>query len=160
MSDDLDIKPPAVTRNLMGVVCAMLDSFGYNYLELDDATIHLAVGNPRGTYQIYFTATDATDFVRIICQFGSRIPVDRRSSVAEALNRINWKTGIGSFEMDMSDGELRYRIGMDVEAGLFSEKMADNMLGFSLHMMEKYHEPLMRIAFGDADPETAIVEVP
>ena len=53
-----------------------------------------------------------------------------------------------------------FRIGADVEDGLLSEKMVDNMLGATLLTMEKFHEPLMRIAFGDADPETAIVDVP
>lgn len=160
MADDPILEPPSHTRNLMSVVCAMLEEFGYTYHDLDESTVQLAIGTPHGIYQFYFTAADKTSFIRVIGHYGSRVPVDRRAAIAEALVRINWRTGIGSFDLDLSDGDVRYRIGMDVEDGLMSQKMADNMLGFSIHMLEKYHEPLMRIAFGDADPETAIVEVP
>lgn len=160
MSDDTSLEPPVLTRNLMSVVCAMLEGYGYTYSEPDALTTQLAIGTSHGIHQVYFTANDQTDFVRITCHCGSYIPVDRRAAVAEALTRINWRNAIGSFDMDFADGEVRFRIGLDVEDGMFSRKMADNMLGFSLHMMERYHEPLMRIAFGDADPETALVAVP
>lgn len=144
----------------MTVVCAMLEGYGYTYQELDATSIQLAIGNAHGIYQVFFTAADASDFIRVTGHFGSRVPADRRAAVAEAITRINWRTGIGGFDMDFSDGDVRYRIGMDVENGLLSEKMADNMLVFCINMMDKYHDPLMRIAFGDADPETAIVPVP
>jgi hypothetical protein len=158
MADDPMLEPH--TRNLMAVVRAMLEGNGYTATEMDATTVQLAIGNQHGIYQVYFTATDANDLVRVVSHYGSRVPVDRRAAVGEALTRINWRTSIGSFDMDLSDGDVRFRIGMDVEEGLLSQKMANNMLGFAMHMMERYHEPLMRIAFGDADPETAVVDVP
>lgn len=160
MPDELNANPVPATRNLLGVACAMLDGYGYSYHEVDPTTVQLSIGNPHGIYLTYITANDETDFVRVICHYGTRIPVDRRTAVMEALTRINWRMGIGSFDMDLTDGEVRFRVGTDVEDGLLSEKMVDNMLGFSLHSMDRFHEALMRVAFGDADPETAIVEVP
>jgi hypothetical protein len=80
--------------------------------------------------------------------------------VAELLTRINWQMSIGSYEMDFADGEVRYRIGMDLEGGWMTEKMADNMLGYAINALDRRHDAVMRVAFGDADPETAIVEVP
>lgn len=160
MADDPILEPPPHTRHLLDIACAMLDGHGYTYQQVDPNTVFLALANPHGVYQIYITADDEKDFVRVICQYGSRVPIDRRVAVAEALTRINWQRAIGGFDMDFSDGEVRFRVGIDVEGGLLSAQMVDNMVGFSLHTMDKYHDALMRIAFGDADPETAIVEVP
>lgn len=160
MTDDKSLDEVPITRNLMAVACAMLDGYGYTYLEVDPTTVQLSIGRQHGIYLTYITANDESDFVRVICHYGAKVPVDRRAAVMEAITRINWRHGIGGFDMDLSDGEVRFRIGMDVENGLLSEKMVDNMLGFSLYSMDRYHESLMRIAFGDADPETAIVEVP
>lgn len=81
-------------------------------------------------------------------------------AIAEALARINAQSVIGSFDLDFADGELRFRTSIDVEDGLLSEKMVDNMLGFSMTALERYHDPLMRVAFGDVEPELALVELP
>ncbi len=44
-----------------------------------------------------------------------RIPVDRRSAMAEFLIRANYGLVIGNFEMDYDDGEVRYKTSLDVE---------------------------------------------
>lgn len=80
---------------------------------------------------------------------------DRRGAVAHQC-----ADPLGNFELDFADGELRFRASLDVEEGLLSEKMVGNMLGFSMHSMERFHDALMRIAFGDGDPELSLVELP
>lgn len=160
MPDDTSTEPPVITRNLLTIVCRTLEERGQPYTELNAHTVQLAIGEQRGIYTVYITADDARDYVRVLCYLGSRVPVDRRGAVAEALTRINYVTRIGSFAMDFADGEVLFGVSVDVEDGLLSAKMVDNMIGVALWNMERYHEPLMRIAFGDADPETALVEVP
>lgn len=145
---------------LMSVVCAMLDEYEYSYQKLDDTRLHLTSRNEHGVYSLLFNANDETDLVRLSGGYGSNVPVHRRLAVAEALTRINYRLGIGNFDLDFSDGELRFRIAVDVEDGRLSIKMADNMLGFTLHTMERFHDSIMRVAFGNADPEGTIAEVP
>src|SRR5579884_4552646 len=42
-------------------------------------------------------------------------PVYRRAEVCEALTRANYGLWMGAFEMDLNDGEIRFRIGLPVE---------------------------------------------
>ena len=108
---------------------------------------------------MFFSVSDELDFVRISATYGSNIPPNRRVAIAEAASRINCRVAWGSFDLDFNDGELRFRIGMDVEDGVLSEKMVANMLGFATKTMELYHLPLMRVAFSEVDPEVALSDL-
>jgi len=78
---------------------------------------------------------------------------------AEAITRINYQVGFGALEMDFSDGELRHAVAIDVEEGVLSPKMVDNMLGCAFVTMDRYHDAIMRVAFGQVDPVVALAEM-
>lgn len=160
MNEDLDEMEAVHTHALMDTVRSLLDGHGYMYQLLDVHTLHCALRNAHGLYTFYFTADDSRDFLRLIGSYGPYVPADRRPAIAEALTRINARIPLGNFELDFSDGEVRFRASLDVEEGLLSEKMVDNMLGFTMGAMERFHDALMRIAFGDGDPELSLVELP
>ena len=46
-----------------------------------------------------------------------RVAEEQRQIVAELLARINYGLNIGNFELDMTDGEIRYKTSIDVEGG-------------------------------------------
>jgi hypothetical protein len=160
MDEELDDTGAVDVDALMDTVRSMLDGHGYAYQLLDAHTLHLPLRNTRGLYTFYFTADESCDFVRVLGSYGPYVPADRRQAIAEAITRINRRSAIGNFDLDFADGEMRFRASLDVEGGLLSEKMVDNMLGFSMTAMERFHDPLMRVAFGDVDPELALVELP
>jgi hypothetical protein len=160
MDEELDDTEAVYADALMDTVRSLLDGHGYAYQLLDAHTLHVALRNTHGLYTFYFTADDSRDFLRLLGSYGPYVPVDRRQAVAEALSRINARTVIGNFELDFEDGEIRFRASVDVEEGILSEKMVGNMLAFTMNAMERFHDALMRIAFGDVDPELALVELP
>lgn len=143
-------------RPLMEAVRAMLDHFGYRYQEAGDDNIALSIRGPKGLHSFFITAADARDYVRVIGSYGPAVPLERRGAVAEAISRANLSLGYGAFELDFSDGELRYRISVDMEGGLFAEKMADTMLGCSIHTLNRYSDAFYKVAFAEMEPEQAI----
>ena len=155
-----DTRPEAgepVAARIMSVVHQALDEHGYRYLPLPSGAITLSIRDARGTYTMYVVADEALAWLRVLLSFGSRVPASRRSDVAEAIARINYELYHGGFDLDFADGELRYRQTIDVEDGLLSTTMVDNIIGYALHATEKYHVPLMQVAFGDVDPQIALV---
>ena len=111
-------------------------------------------------HTMFFTARDAIDIVRLFCGPGTNVPVGRRAAVAEALARINMRLWIGNFELDFADGEVRFRVSMDVEQGLLSEKMVDNMMRCAFSTMERFHDAIMKVALGNVLAADAVGEVP
>jgi hypothetical protein len=149
----------ANNATLIASVRAMLDARSYAYHVVDALSLTLSFNHAHGAYVLYFTTNDDTDLIGLMATYGSRVPESRRVQVAEALSCINVLLWLGSFELDFADGELRFRIGIDVEGGQLSETMLSNMLGAALHSMDRYHVALMRIAFGEVDPAVALPEV-
>lgn len=143
---------------LLGVIAGMLETEGYRHSVVSARRITLSMAAEHGVYNFFFVTDDDRDFVGIVGNCGAYVPAERRDAVAVAIARINSTLSIGGFQLQFSDGELQYRIGMDVEDGTMSRKMADNMLSCCLFTMDAWQPVLMRIAFGDLDPDQVLEE--
>ncbi len=85
-----------------------------------------------------------------------RVPEEVRPAVAEYITRANYGLRIGNFEMDYSDGEVRYKSGVDFEG----EPLSKNLIKFSIYpvvqTMDHYMPGLMQVTFGSKTPVEAI----
>jgi hypothetical protein len=142
--------------DLMGTVRSMLDANTYRYQQTSPETLMFTIRNEHATYNLFFAVQVKKSLVQLMSNYGSNAPADRRGAVAEALSRINTVLGLGSFELDFADGDIRFRVACDVEGGLFSEKMASNMLSCTMYCMERFHDALMRVMFAGAEPADAL----
>jgi len=88
----------------------------------------------------------------------ARIPAKRRSSVCEFLTRLNWDLPFGSFQMDLSDGEVIYQSAIDVEDGVLSTTMVGNMVSDAIRAVDKNFPGLMAVTFAGILPADAIVD--
>ncbi|MEO8564224.1 MAG: YbjN domain-containing protein [bacterium] len=141
---------------LASIIRAALDRQQLRYRVVDDHMFDLSITNETGTYPFLIIGNDTTDLVRVQGSLGTRIPEERRLAIAEAIARINLRLVIGNFDLDFADGEVRFRTSMDVEDGVLSTTMVDNMIAFSLFTLDQYHHALMRIALTDVDPAIEI----
>lgn len=142
---------------LLGVVRSALDRRGINYQQTGRAVLHLVLQRQSASYLLLFTADAKRDFLTLVASYGSKVPAARRVEMAKATSFINKRIGVGNLELDFADGEVRLRVRMDVEGGILTERMVDNLLGDAMHAMERFHQPIMQVAFGGVDPEIAIM---
>ncbi len=82
-------------------------------------------------------------------------PDDRKAAVAEYITRANYGLPLGNFEMDYSDGEVRYKTGIDVEGGDISPHLIHNVFYANASTTGKYI-PGLRTVFEGADPAEAV----
>ena len=103
---------------------------------------------------------DRASQVLIFLSCPSNVPENKRNLVAEFLTRANYGLILGNFEMDYSDGQVRYK-----SAYLYSEVFHQADLIFSRNfiaassMMDKYFPGIMAIIFGRISPQDAISQV-
>ena len=143
------------TGKLMTIVTEALDERETRYVKLDDESLMFRLQGAHATYDVLFVADDELEQVGCLTIFATRVPVDRRHAMAELITRANYGMRIGNFEMDFTDGELRFRTGTDVEGGLLGAEMVHNMIGVGLSMNDRHHDAFMRVMYGDADPHDA-----
>jgi hypothetical protein len=139
-----------------------------NFLEEDDWPYNLVEG--RSVYKTAFEGkngqftcyaqerTDQEQFV-FYSIFPVRTPEDRTDVVAEFITRANYGMIIGNFELDYTDGEIRYKTSVDVEDYTFEEPLVRHLIYANVLTMDRYFPGLMRVLYAGIDPVTAIEEV-
>ena len=73
--------------------------------------------------------------------------------------RINYGLTIGTFEMDFSDGEIRYRTGVDVTGGELAPEMLGSLIAATVGTVDRYHPAIMSFLWNDMTPEDAVAMI-
>jgi len=81
------------------------------------------------------TYNNANDIICIYSIMPRKAPNARLAQVAEYLTRANYGLLVGNFELDLSDGEIRYKVSIDAEdisevAGAMRNMMRANLRTF------------------------------
>ena len=88
-----------------------------------------------------------------------RAPEKKRPTVAEFITRANYGMVIGNFELDYSDGEIRFKSSLDVEDSELTEPMVRSAVYWAVVMMDKYLPGLLQVIGGDIRPVDAIDDI-
>ena len=86
-------------------------------------------------------------------------PPEKRSAVSEYITRANYGLMIGNFELDYSDGEIRYKTSVDVEDSSYSPELFRNMVYANVLTMDRYIPGILAIIHGDRSAEEALTKV-
>jgi len=116
----------------------------------------LSVKHSAGDDQWVFVGTVDEDS-RIITLF-SRAPMacpdDRRGAMCELLVRLNFGMTHGAFDMDIDDGEIRYRTGADMAGYELTPGLVQNLTNYNLATMATYL-PVLRAVIAGTSPADA-----
>jgi hypothetical protein len=88
-----------------------------------------------------------------------RVPDEIRPAVAEFITRANYGMRIGNFEMDYSDGEVRYKAGLDFESETLTPNLIQHTIYPAVLTMDRYLPGLMSVIYGGRTPFEAIEEI-
>lgn len=113
----------------------------------------------NAVFQLVAQANEQTERLNVYSVLDIRIPADKRQAIAEYLTRANYGLNIGNFELDFSDGEVRYKTSIDVEGGQLTSKMIKNLVYVNVLMMDKYQPGIMAVVYGGKSPADAVAEV-
>lgn len=88
-----------------------------------------------------------------------KVPEQVRVAAAEYLMRANYGLRIGNFELDFSDGEVRYKSSLDFEGDQLTPQLIKNAIYPPVRNMDDYFPGLMKVIFGQMSPVEAIAEI-
>lgn len=86
-------------------------------------------------------------------------PEAKRLAIAETLTRANYGLLIGNFELDFSDGEIRYKTALDAEGTTLTTLAIKNLAYANVLTMNRYLPAIMTVLYGDVAPAEAIAKV-
>jgi hypothetical protein len=123
-----------------------------------DATVALPVVGANGDWTMFVNRRDTEQQVMVHGVFARRVPVRRRKEIAMLLTRANFGLVIGNFELDLDDGELRYKTSIDVEDAELTEALLDHLVLANVATMDRYL-PAIEAVIAGARADDAIREV-
>jgi hypothetical protein len=127
--------------------------------EDDKNLIRCGVKAENASYRIVLQEKPELDILLLYVFNQNNIVEDKRMTIAEFLTRANYGLNTGNFEFDMSDGELRYKVSVDVEGAQLTSVMVKNMISAGVSTMDRYYPGIMAISFAEASAEEAIKKI-
>ena len=82
-----------------------------------------------------------------------------RHKAAELVTRANYGLSIGNFELDMDDGELRFKVNCQIPPGGMSPHNVGLALDAALGTLAHYHTAFVRCLYDGLTPQEAIDEL-
>lgn len=81
-----------------------------------------------------------------------QIVYSARAAVTELITRINYGLSWGCFEMDMDDGELRFRVGLHYEGILIDRALVNNAIHQAFSMLVFYQNAISMLLYDNLSP--------
>jgi len=108
-----------------------------------------------GSWTVFFEIRDQDQQLIVNSLVPVWVPVERRTDAAMYIARANYGLAIGNFEIDLDEGEVRFRTSVDVEGAQISDPVVDHLFLANIMAVEQYLDGLQSVIEG-ADPSAAI----
>lgn len=135
-----------------------LDNDNWNYEYRDDRNMlvmGVTIKSKLQSVKLYMIFNENGYTSTAICSM--KADENCRNAVMEYITRANYGLRNGAFEMDVRDGEVRYRSYVPYrEMASLPEGIIKESVGVPVLMFERYGDGLAALMFGFSDPETEI----
>lgn len=123
----------------------VLDKSEWQWELVDEAVWRLPVTDEDGSEDSFngvLAAYPDVETVVVWAVFPYQMPKERRDEVARYLIGVNYEIAVGAFEMDLSDGEVRFRVGMPIGDLPFDNDALRRLLESCFHGMAEHYRAL------------------
>lgn len=152
--------PGELRLPLMSAIIEVLRSRDIDWAETgDDEVIEAEISGDSGSWTCFFVAREDAQRVSVYSQAPWYAPEQVRAALGELLTRINYGLSLGNFEMDFSDGEIRFKTSADFSGGGQNIDLIGNLLGPNFAAMDTYLPALEAVRDGRQSPVDALASV-
>ncbi|TWU10414.1 YbjN domain-containing protein [Allorhodopirellula heiligendammensis] len=132
---------------------------------LDRGTIVYDQDDERGLFRMLFEGKHGDlrvamiideSMLQVFTHPANKIPASHRQLITEAITRANYGLKLGSFEMDLEDGELRYQTALPLGEDFPEDDVIDHVLYVGGAMIDRYMPAFLSIIYGNEDVKLAI----
>ena len=138
-------------KKIKEVVRSFFQETDWNYEELNEEIFRSGIKGAESDFDLIFHCEEERQTLLLIGMKTNLIPEPFRPQAAELLTRANYILNLGSYGMDFSDGEFRFRTGLDVEDGDLSITMVRNVTLITVQMFDQMYPCLMNLVYGNGD---------
>ncbi len=136
------------------------DDMGLNFaLEEENNRIRFSMDTDAMKEVRFMAYKENPNTMLFLTYLPMKINEDKRAEISEFLTRANYGLHVGNFEMDMEDGEVRYKTtGVTDEDTMPSLDVIRRLTYIGFSMFDRYVPSLLAIAYGEKTALEAIEE--
>ncbi len=141
---------------LFHTLCHTLDDEGWDY-EYDEKNelIRFRVHGVNTDFNVFLIVDEEQESLLCNTYITQKISKNKRADVCEFMNRVNYELDNGNLEMDMDDGEIRYRTFLDLSDTAPSKEQILNLIWNGPQCFDTYFSGLMKMIYNNFTPEEA-----
>ena len=109
------------------------------------------VAGDNGEWMLVAQVDDASSAVVVYAIARTLVPASRRADVAMLLTRVNHGLRLGNFELDLDDGELRFKASVPLPGSPLAPDVADALLMIASSAID-HHLPAIEAVIDGLDP--------
>jgi hypothetical protein len=149
MSQEYDRKKAA---EIFATLCSMLDNIGWSYEKIEEKLmIKSGVKGDDLPIEFAVMVRPRNEVVQLLSAMPFHMPEDKRVEGALAVCAANFGIIDGSFDYDLSDGQILFRLTSSYRDSLLSEELFKYMIMVSAGTIDKYNDRFFMLAKGMID---------
>ena len=121
-------------------------------------SMRLSIQGKNAEWVCLVRVFEHTERVLVYSILPAQVPDAIRSDLALMLTQINYGLIVGNFELDVQDGEIRYKTSIDVEGIILNSTVVRNLLYGNFFSMDLYYQALMTAIDGNPDMQQLIYQ--
>lgn len=157
-----------MSRDLLDEVMSLLDTEGLQpastHIHTDDGShaeaihsLQMAIQGKHGSWQCMIRVFSQTQRIVVYSLLPDVVPDSERLRLAQMLSRINYGLVLGNFELDLDDGEVRYKTSLDAEDMTLNLTILRNLVYGNFFGMDLYIRALQTALQNPEDPVEALI---
>lgn len=146
MAEEVNMKK---AKEVFNTLVKMLDTRDWKYEKHEDELlIKSGVRGDDLPVEFVVVVRPKNEVVQFISSMPFRMPEDKRVDGAIAVCAANYGLIDGSFDYDLSDGEIRFRLTSSYRESTLSEDLFEYMILVSASTVDQYNDKFFMIAKG------------
>ena len=146
-------------QSMMDIVLQFFQEEQWNYQKVEGKpVIRAGFRGEHGTWVCFIRVEEEKKLFLFHSQMGMNIPPQYRIAVMEYLTRVNFGLAVGNFEMDLDNGEVRFRTSVETPDGELSIAIVRGLAYSNVHSIDHYFPGVMAVVHGYS-PEAALARI-
>jgi hypothetical protein len=142
---------------ILEAVIAFLNEQGWEYTQVEDRPIFkIDYKGESGPWVCYAHAREEDEQFLFYSVLEAAIPADKRPAMLEFIARANYGIAIGNFEMDLEDGEIRFKTSIDVEGYYLPVELIRQMVLSNVMSMDLFLPGIIEVVNKGTPPAEVI----
>ncbi|MGG1517106.1 YbjN domain-containing protein [Paenibacillus oryzisoli] len=136
------VLPFAAKPSLHETVESFMAQVDLDFDWVDDDIGRCMYSGRNGSWAVLVRTDEAQQLCLVYSVYPVSVPEAQKAELAVYLNEENYDLVVGNFELDPSDGELRYRTSLDVEQAALTPALFQRLFATNVAMMDYYFQEL------------------